>query len=147
MMDIDHFKRFNDAHGHAGGDAVLTALGALLKKSCRQDDLACRYGGEEFTVVLFGADALNARAWAQRLAAAIRAMEVRLDGVALPAFTLSMGLAIYPTHGSDPASLLQAADRALYEAKRVGRDRLVTSGVNLRIEGSKSQEAVAAKSS
>jgi diguanylate cyclase (GGDEF)-like protein len=128
MLDIDHFKRFNDAHGHGGGDAVLVALSALLKKSCRQDDLACRYGGEEFTVVLFGADAPDAREWAQRLASGIRAMEVRADGIELPAFTVSMGLALYPAHGADANTLLQAADRALYEAKRTGRDRLVMSG-------------------
>jgi diguanylate cyclase (GGDEF)-like protein len=128
MLDIDHFKRFNDSQGHAGGDAVLTALGALLQESCRQGDLACRYGGEEFTVLLFGADGFMARDWAQRLTSSIRALEVRLNGVILPPFTLSMGLALYPAHGADAATLLQAADRALYEAKRAGRDRLVICG-------------------
>lgn len=128
MLDADHFKRFNDQYGHEAGDAVLRALGRTLKGAVRASDLACRFGGEEFTVVLIGADAENAGRWAGRLAADLARLEIKHGNQALPRLTLSMGLAQYPTHGEDPDTLLQAADLALYEAKRAGRDRLVVAG-------------------
>ena len=128
MLDVDHFKRFNDVHGHEGGDAVLRELGKALKASCRQDDLACRFGGEEFTVVLPGSAVVPARECAERFMVRVRQIEARSAGVALPRITMSMGLALYPGHGEDHETLLQAADIALYEAKRTGRDRLVVSG-------------------
>ena len=128
MLDADHFKRFNDQYGHEAGDAVLRALGRTLKGAVRASDLACRFGGEEFTVVLIGADAENARRWGGRLAADLARLEIKHDSQALPRLTLSMGLALYPAHGEDPDTLLQAADLALYEAKRAGRDRLVVAG-------------------
>ncbi len=127
MLDADHFKRFNDQHGHEAGDAVLRAIGRLLKGAVRASDLACRFGGEEFTVVLIGCDLKSAREWAGRLAADTRRLEVKHAGKSLPQVTLSMGLALYPGNGEDPESLLQSADLALYEAKHAGRDRLAVA--------------------
>jgi diguanylate cyclase (GGDEF)-like protein len=128
MLDLDHFKKFNDRFGHEGGDAALRAIGALLRASCRASDLACRFGGEEFTVALPETDRAGAEAWAVRLLADVRALQVRHGERRLEGITVSIGLAMYPEHGSDSETLLQAADVALYEAKRAGRDRLVVFG-------------------
>lgn len=128
MLDADHFKGFNDQHGHEAGDEVLRALGRTLKGAVRASDLACRFGGEEFTVVLVESDVKSAREWAGRLAADLRQLEVKHAGNSLPKFTLSMGLAMYPAHGADRETLLQAADLALYEAKHAGRDCLAVAG-------------------
>jgi diguanylate cyclase (GGDEF)-like protein/PAS domain S-box-containing protein len=127
MLDVDHFKRYNDQHGHEAGDNVLRAVGAILANSARTGDIACRFGGEEFTMVLAGATAAQAREWAERTLGRLRRSEVRFEGRALPAVTASMGLAIYPGHGASGETLLQAADVALYEAKRAGRDRFVVA--------------------
>lgn len=128
MLDVDHFKKFNDTYGHDAGDAVLKALGRALADNCRRADIACRFGGEEFTLVLPDADERAAREWAERLMARVRALEVKSGGQALPKITISMGLALLPAHGEDAETLLQAADLALYDAKHAGRDRLVVSG-------------------
>ncbi|MFH1044976.1 MAG: sensor domain-containing diguanylate cyclase, partial [Pseudomonadota bacterium] len=128
MLDVDHFKNFNDSHGHEAGDAVLKALGKTFRDNCRQSDFACRFGGEEFTLVLPEADESAAREWAARLLQRVRAMEVKAGGQTLPKVTVSIGLALLPTHGEDAETLLQAADLALYDAKHAGRDRLVVSG-------------------
>jgi diguanylate cyclase (GGDEF)-like protein len=128
MLDLDHFKKFNDRFGHEGGDAALRAIGALLRASCRASDLACRFGGEEFTVALPETDRAGAEAWAVRLLADVRALHVRHGERRLEGITVSIGLAMYPEHGADSETLLQAADVALYEAKRAGRDRLVVFG-------------------
>jgi len=128
MLDVDHFKLFNDNHGHEAGDAVLRALGKALRDSCRQGDIACRFGGEEFTLILPDADEHAAREWAERLMLRVRALEVKADGKPLPKITISLGLALYPQHGNDGETLLQAADLALYDAKHTGRDRMAVSG-------------------
>ena len=124
MLDVDHFKRYNDRHGHDGGDAVLRELGRELRETARASDIVCRYGGEEFTVVLPNVGASEASAWSERLMQRVRSMEVRVGNRTLPSLTVSLGLAIYPHHGEDAATLLRAADAALYEAKNAGRDRL-----------------------
>jgi|GEM_PF-876147 len=125
MLDVDHFKRFNDTHGHEAGDAALRLLGRLLKENCRGGDLACRFGGEEFTVVLPDANTEDGLAWARRLMDKVRKMEINLHGTMLPYLTVSIGLALYPEHGEDAQTVLQAADFALYKAKHSGRDRCV----------------------
>lgn len=128
MMDVDHFKLFNDAHGHEAGDAVLRGLGLTLRESCRLGDTACRFGGEEFTILLPDTDELAAREWGNRLRRDLCGMKVSVGALQLPAVTVSLGLALYPGHGDDKDSLLKAADVALYDAKRAGRDRLMCSG-------------------
>lgn len=128
MLDVDHFKRFNDTQGHDAGDAVLRALGRVLRDSARDGDLPCRFGGEEFTIVLVGATREAACEWAERLMQKVRHLEVKAGGQMLPAVTVSLGLAMFPGNGSDRETLLLAADLALYDAKHAGRDRLAVSG-------------------
>ena len=130
MLDVDHFKRYNDQHGHEAGDAVLRALGGVLKESVRSGDLACRFGGEEFTIVLSPSGSHQAQEWAHRLLENVRKLQVKSGNQVLPAITVSLGLALYPTHGTDYASLLQTADLALYAAKHAGRDQLVVADVS-----------------
>jgi diguanylate cyclase (GGDEF)-like protein len=119
MIDLDHFKRVNDTAGHEAGDVVLAEIAALLRRHVRGSDIACRYGGEEFTLVLPNATAQSARSRAEAICSAVRQESARLMGV-----TASLGVAIFPTHAEEPASLLRAADRALYDAKRRGRDQV-----------------------
>jgi diguanylate cyclase (GGDEF)-like protein len=129
LLDVDHFKVLNDTHGHATGDRMLAALGALLSGRVRGGDVACRYGGEELLVVLPGAprDAAVSRAEEWRTACA--ALTVDGPGVTTGiGVTVSIGVATSPGDGTDPAALLAAADRALYTAKRTGRDRVVAAG-------------------
>ena len=124
MLDVDHFKRFNDEHGHAVGDRVLRAVGSLLAEAVREADLACRYGGEEFTVVLPGATLAQTRERAEAIRAAIGALQLDHEGEALPAISASLGVACFPDHGTSVPALVQAADMALYRAKANGRDRV-----------------------
>src|SRR5262249_52224486 len=99
LIDVDHFKRLNDHHGHAAGDAALAAIGRLLGASVRGDDLACRYGGEELLVILPECGITDVAKRAEELRAAIKAMRVVHQGVELPAITVSMGVASFPEHG------------------------------------------------
>ena len=123
MIDVDRFKSVNDRFGHAGGDAYLRALGVLLRGSVRGSDIVCRYGGEEFLIVLPEAplDAIVDRA--ERIGEQARRMIVLHGGSSIEAVTLSMGLAVFPQHGPCSAALIAAADAALYRAKSAGRDR------------------------
>ncbi len=124
MLDVDHFKSYNDTHGHDAGDAALRELGRELRESARESDIVCRYGGEECTAVLPNTDQEEASAWSERLMRKVRAMDVRLGSGTLPSVTVSMGLAVYPHHGTGVEAMLRAADAALYVAKHEGRDRL-----------------------
>ena len=124
MLDVDHFKAFNDVHGHAGGDALLAELGNLLAEHSRGEDIACRYGGEEFTLILPEAPLETALARAETIRQAVEAMHVRHLGRELPKVTVSIGVAVFPQHASAAAGLLQVADEALYRAKRAGRNRV-----------------------
>jgi diguanylate cyclase (GGDEF)-like protein len=117
MLDVDHFKKYNDEHGHQAGDDVLVRLGALLRDCVRAYDCAARYGGEEFLVMLSATAQASAVKVAERIRERVRA-ETR-DGV-----TLSAGVAEYPLHGDTVDAVIRRADAALYEAKRAGRNRV-----------------------
>jgi diguanylate cyclase (GGDEF)-like protein len=130
MIDVDHFKDFNDTFGHEAGDAVLRDLGGILQRNVRGSDIACRYGGEEFTVILPEANIEIGRQRAEILREATRELRLVHDGKPLGAITLSLGVAAFPDHGRIRGHLLQAADAALYEAKNGGRNRVVVSSVN-----------------
>lgn len=128
MLDLDHFKRINDEYSHQAGDAVLCALAETLRREIRITDLALRVGGEEFVVISPDTDADAAEALLQRVRAAVAAMRVEHDGVELPPITISIGFVEVPVQVGDPERALAAADAAMYEAKRSGRDRVVRYG-------------------
>ncbi|MBU6416042.1 MAG: diguanylate cyclase [Xanthomonadaceae bacterium] len=122
MFDLDHFKRYNDTQGHDAGDALLGAFGALLAQSCRGEDMPCRFGGEEFTLILTDADHAQARERAEAIRKATAELVVRYRAGTLPPATVSIGVATYPEHGATPEALLRMADQALYRAKQLGRN-------------------------
>ena len=127
MMDLDHFKTFNDTFGHEGGDAVLRALGQFLRENIRKQDIACRYGGEEFCI-LFGESSIDDTVRrTEDLRSGVSRLTVRHGGQYLGAITISIGVASYPTHGGSLNELVAAADRALYQAKAEGRNRVITA--------------------
>jgi diguanylate cyclase (GGDEF)-like protein/PAS domain S-box-containing protein len=136
MIDIDHFKRFNDKFGHDAGDFVLSSLARIIAKNIRPSDIACRYGGEELVVVLAEADLDCARVRAEQMRLAIRDTSLIHLGQTLPSPTASFGVAVSPTNGTGLADLLKAADRALYRAKEEGRDRVCVAPVAEPIHGS-----------
>jgi diguanylate cyclase (GGDEF)-like protein len=127
MIDIDHFKQFNDKFGHDGGDAILRALGAFFTKHVRGSDIACRYGGEEFILILSPSTAEGARQRAEKIREGARLLSVSHANRDLGAITLSLGVAIFPDHASEAAAIVKAADVALYQAKSGGRNRVVMS--------------------
>lgn len=122
MLDVDHFKRFNDCYGHDIGDKVLSKVGELLRSTVRREDIACRYGGEEFTLIIPEANKKGLRTLAELVRSRIEALD--LPELA-EKVTVSAGTALYPSHGHDVHSLLKAADIALYEAKQTGRNRII----------------------
>ncbi len=124
MLDLDHFKTFNDTHGHEVGDALLREVGAVLQRSIRGEDIACRYGGEEFILILPDAPLRDAAQRAEHLREAIGTVDVVRRHQAVGPVTVSLGVAIYPDHGSTSEAVLRAADAALYQAKALGRDRV-----------------------
>jgi diguanylate cyclase (GGDEF)-like protein len=127
MIDIDHFKLFNDTHGHAAGDALLRELSRFLQSHIRGEDIACRYGGEEFTLIMPDASLEAARQRAELLRQEARHLRWRDAGQSHEAITLSAGIAIYPQHGRTIENVLRAADAALYQAKQEGRDRVIVA--------------------
>jgi diguanylate cyclase (GGDEF)-like protein len=122
MADLDHFKAYNDRFGHAAGDALLRTIGQGLRDNVRAEDIACRYGGEEFTMILPNATKEDTR----RRAEVLRAEARGLQGSSMleAAVTLSLGVAAFPEDGSDASEVVGAADAALYRAKAAGRDRV-----------------------
>jgi diguanylate cyclase (GGDEF)-like protein len=124
MIDLDHFKHMNDTYGHEAGDLALRAVGQCLRDGVRRSDVACRYGGEELVLVLPECDGAAAVRCAETIRTAIGALALQRGDVLLPAVTASFGVAVWPAHGEDAATLLQAADRALYTAKHGGRNRV-----------------------
>jgi len=127
MLDIDHFKRFNDTFGHNAGDALLRELGGLLKANLRAGDIVCRYGGEEFVLILPEASLEVARQRAEQLGRKVKCLRVSHRGKDIGSVTLSMGIAGFPDHATTAATLLEAADAALYRAKVEGRDRVIAA--------------------
>jgi len=128
MCDLDHFKQINDTVGHPAGDAVLRHLTRqILVPAVRPKDLVARYGGDEFVLVLRGADSRAAVAIAERIRRTIGGQAVLLDGKAVSNLSLSLGIAVFPRDGDTREALVQAADQALYVAKRTGRNRVVRS--------------------
>jgi diguanylate cyclase (GGDEF)-like protein len=124
MLDLDHFKRFNSTFGHKAGDLVLQEMGKYLQNNIRKEDIACRYGGEEFTLILPGASLEVTKKRAERLQQEVQNLHVNYNGKILNNITLSQGVAIYPDHGQTGEAVLQAADHALYRAKRAGRKQV-----------------------
>lgn len=121
MIDIDRFKSFNDTYGHAAGDVMLTALSDWLRTRTRRGDLVCRYGGEEFLVVMPGTPSEACLRRAQEWCAAFRELRIWHDDALLHT-TLSLGVATSPAHGAMPEDLIHTADMAMYAAKEAGRD-------------------------
>ncbi|MGB8986186.1 MAG: diguanylate cyclase [Candidatus Sulfotelmatobacter sp.] len=127
MLDLDHFKRFNDTYGHDAGDAVLRETAAFLLKNVRAEDFVCRYGGEEFVVILPTADLEGSTARGEKLRSKMRELSIMHQGKSLGMVTLSVGVAAFPAHAMSPKELMAAADAALYEAKRGGRDQVAVA--------------------
>lgn len=125
MLDIDHFKKINDLYGHEAGDYALQVISRELQKAVRAEDIVCRFGGEEFTVVLPGLSLEKAVERAELILDSIRHLQLSYSGLILEKITLSAGIATYPEHGHTPSAVLQAADIALLRAKNKGRNQLV----------------------
>lgn len=127
LLDIDHFKRFNDDHGHDAGDAVLAAVATVMSQTLRPTDLVARFGGEEFVILFPETDLDDAMAAAERVREAIATAFVTMpDGSTLPRVTVSMGVARLRAR-QEPAALLKAADVAMYQGKKTGRNRVVAA--------------------
>jgi diguanylate cyclase (GGDEF)-like protein len=127
IVDLDHFKKLNDTHGHNAGDHVLAQVGELLRNMSRGSDIACRLGGEEFAIVMPGAGIDVARKRAEQLRAALAALSMEFEGKPLGPVTLSAGVAALQPHQHDWAQALRSADAALYAAKQAGRNRVQAS--------------------
>jgi diguanylate cyclase (GGDEF)-like protein/PAS domain S-box-containing protein len=127
MADIDRFKQFNDRYGHAAGDELLARLGDYFRANVRGGDVACRYGGEEFILILPESSMLHTCKRAEEIRIKVQALEVRYQGESLSSATLSFGIATYPDQGTQAEALLRAADAALYKAKEGGRNRIAVS--------------------
>jgi diguanylate cyclase (GGDEF)-like protein len=127
FVDLDHFKRFNDAFGHDAGDLVLRTMGELFLRHFRGDDVICRYGGEEFAIILPESTAKDAAKRANLLRIEASAISMRHLGQVLDRVTLSIGVAAFPEHGSTAEEILRTADQCLYQSKADGRDRLTVA--------------------
>lgn len=129
MMDLDGLKGFNDCHGHLAGDDVLRRVAGLLRTGARSMDVVARYGGDEFALVMPDTDEEGARAAAERLRGVVADHFAASAPGGLAEITLSVGVAICPTHGTSPSRLVKAADDALYRAKLSGKDRVVLASL------------------
>lgn len=125
MMDIDHFKQVNDTYGHEAGDLVLKAIADMLSEQCRRGDFACRYGGEEFVVVMPNISLDTAYERAENLRQSLTLLRVPYEYYSLNV-TISMGIACYPENGQSREAILRAADQAMYAAKEAGRDHILS---------------------
>ncbi|MCX6762686.1 MAG: sensor domain-containing diguanylate cyclase, partial [Candidatus Moranbacteria bacterium] len=127
MLDLDHFKDFNDTYGHEAGDIQLREFGSLLKKFIRGSDISCRYGGEEFLLILPNVQEEKVLKRLGLLREEIKSIRIRFRGKLLPGVPASLGVAFFPEHGRNAKDLIKSADDALYEAKRQGRNRVVVA--------------------
>ncbi len=130
MVDIDHFKKFNDTFGHQAGDQILKSIARLLKDQAREVDVVARYGGEEFAVILIGSKLDMATKTAERIRRLCEKQQFKI-GEQLVSVTMSIGVANFPSQALTPAEIIEAADKALYEAKSGGRNRVVVSQISL----------------
>jgi diguanylate cyclase (GGDEF)-like protein len=128
MLDIDHFKAFNDRNGHPAGDEALRTFARVLQAAIRDGDIAARYGGEEFVVMLPGAKTSDATVVAERIRSQVEATTIELSPGQRDQVTVSIGVAVWPTDADDRVKLLKVADAALYRAKNSGRNRVVVAG-------------------
>jgi diguanylate cyclase (GGDEF)-like protein len=125
LLDIDHFKKFNDTFGHQSGDVILKEVASIFKARVRAGDLACRFGGEEFALILSEADANGARMCVEKILDNVKQLALQFRGQSLGTVTVSAGVACFPANGDNSTTLIHMADTALYRAKREGRDRVV----------------------
>lgn len=128
MVDIDHFKQFNDSHGHQAGDVLLKEFAEYLRRQVRAEDIPCRYGGEEFLIAMPGTSKNEAIERAEALRQNMASLKVYFQGKTLPGVTASFGISSFPDHGEDRDALVRSADAALYRAKRAGRNRVMPAG-------------------
>lgn len=126
MLDLDHFKRFNDNFGHDAGDYVLKEISLLLKHSVIEEEVVCRLGGEELAILLPNYTNARANEFAEKICRSVRDMHLELKGLSLGQLTVSIGIATYPSNALDAESVVKHADKALYKAKEQGRDRVVS---------------------
>jgi diguanylate cyclase (GGDEF)-like protein len=129
MLDVDHFKRYNDTFGHEAGDALLAELGRALRTNLRGGDIPCRLGGEEFLVLMPETILAHARRRAEQLCALVRGLKFVHRGDVMESVTVSIGIAVFPDHGTTADALMRKADQALYRAKNLGRDRVEAGDV------------------
>ena len=129
-FDVDHFKKFNDNFGHDAGDRVLRDIADILTDETRGSDIACRNGGEEFMLVWPGMDTQAAFERTERIRERVKSHTVIHGGGTLPPVTISLGVASYGVHGTGIQELMRAADDAMYNAKRAGRDRSVVAATS-----------------
>ena len=128
MLDLDHFKSFNDVYGHEIGDRILRHFAKTVTASMRETNLAARYGGEEFVVILPDTNAKSCTLVAERIRKAVMTMVVPSNSEKpLPQLTVSLGVAVFPIHGQTLEEVIQASDKALYESKRMGRNRVTAA--------------------
>jgi diguanylate cyclase (GGDEF)-like protein/PAS domain S-box-containing protein len=130
VLDIDHFKTYNDTYGHLAGDAVLRALGGLLMGFSRRYDISCRFGGEEFIIILPDIELEVVRRRAEKLRVEVKQLKLEDNGNILSPVNISLGVACFPQHGATSTELIRAADAALYRAKQGGRDQVAVAEIN-----------------
>jgi diguanylate cyclase (GGDEF)-like protein/PAS domain S-box-containing protein len=128
MLDVDNFKQFNDMYGHAAGDEILRELGSLLLRQVRGEDIACRFGGDEFIVILPDASGEVTRERAELICKYAGMFHLQFEGHTLAPVSLSLGVAVFPEHSSTSTGILRAVDAALYRAKHNGRGRVMVAG-------------------
>lgn len=128
MIGIDHFKRCNDTFGHAAGDVVLAAIGRYMESHSRSEDILCRYGGQEFVLFMTNTRQDELRQRAETLRSGVPQLHIEHEKHPVGPITLSIGLAVFPDNGDNLQTVLRAADAALCDARRGGRDRVVVSG-------------------